>query len=881
MSMSHENDHPPTLLTTPKIEICVVKRCIVKSLSLNLDEQQRATFLDYIEKCTDIASRLSRRSSLALLYYVVRRQEMGLALPDFEKATDTIWLDWIKFGLIEFGDMPKKVAPSKSRDKAVNQPLPTPRYPKLVPSAKYKDGPVLQSEEDKAVDSLIFAEITELLGTTIGDVKREIPKYFDRIVGNLARQLSTAVKNALKVNFFAKLHRVCRYEVAEANVKGFSGYDLLVATCRGTSDEKTLPEVLRPFVNGVRDSLGLKAKEAFVIEETSTFDFPTRFAVHWFLQQRLAGFGRRKLMLSPVFKVQRQHVRLDATHLSLIMNDILWTSVANKVAEMMPKQMSKCPTSSSYPDKASFATAKAAWTLEKAEYTKQYAAYKEAKAKLGTSPLSKIEQSKPENPESLLATRFPIPNMERPGHLSKKDPVWTKEMLPELQRRRDDAVRERSIFRQTQEFKDASREYKAYEDRLHGLGMSLFCDFKDRNPKLGWAVSGSVMTDGVSLCVSYERTVEKVNKSSKEECEEFTLEKQAKRTAAKEAAELEPCDDYDPYANTCFGDALVLGIDPGRVCLVTIVCIDSRGIKTSWRLTRGQFHTESGILKQNKLQSRRYMPLAADFASLTKDGGALRASTTDEIRKYVVEYRKFEEKWFVDFALQRRESRAKLQRFIGKQKTLASFFSRVRKEAEKIMVESGQKRLEVAYGAAGPIMAPTGRGELAVPTKGTYGACVHAFTKERESDMTGDATSKHVVSLENEDFTSQKCWYTGKAYEKVYKKHDAAGKEFLHHTIEKNAPFVGANEDVEAVLKKRAEIKSKAKKRTGGDGATVPVAPISSADARDVANEVGLPQLAAETKKTRHIDVRGLSRRSRRPLTAATFLPRKLHVLRS
>ena len=435
-------------------------------------------------------------------------------------------------------------------------------------------------------------------------------------------------------------------------------------------------------------------------------------------------------------------------------------------------------------------------------------------------------------------------------------------------------MKERSMIRQTEEYKQASREYKAYEAKLHHFGMGFFRDFRDRNPKMGWAPSGSVMTDGVSLCVYYERTVERVNKTCKEATDEFAQKKQAKRKAAQEAAELPPFDDYDVDASTCFGDTLVLGIDPGRVCLVTIICIDSRGVKTMWRLSRGQYHTESGILRQNKLQSQRYSPLATDFASLTKDGGALRASSSDEVRKYVVQYRKFEEKWFTDVALKRRESRAKMQRFIGKQKTLASFFSRVRKEAEEIMVASGQKRIEVAYGACGPTMAATGRGELAVPTTGTYKACVDAFTKERESDANKPSTSKHTVSLENEEYTSKMCWYTGKAYEKVYKVYETQGdkeKEFLRHTTGKQAPVVGTNEDVEAVLKKRAEQKCKVgafganwprsgqtSKRRGGDGAAVPVAPISSADARDVANEVGLPQQSCGTKVTRHIDVRGL-----------------------
>ena len=83
----------------------------------------------------------------------------------------------------------------------------------------------------------------------------------------------------------------------------------------------------------------------------------------------------------------------------------------------------------------------------------------------------------------------------------------------------------------------------------------------------------------------------------------------------------------------------------------------------------------------------------------------------------------------------------------------------------------------------------------------------------------------------------------GKAYEKVYKKHDSVGKDFLCHTPAKRAPsFVGSNEDVEGVLKRIAEMKSKASVRKGGNGALAPLAPTEATDAL----------------KIRHISVRGL-----------------------
>ena len=816
------------ILTTQSLEICVVKRCLVNSISTRLNVNQRKRFIDYIDECTDIASRMARWASLAFLYYVVRRQEMGLKMPDFGKVTDGYWIQWMRTGLHEFG---------------------TPTYPTLMPSAKYK-GQSLQSDECKKIDEHIFLEIDDLLGNTLApstdssggkQAMRTIPKYFDRIVGHMAKQFSTAVENALTVNFFEKLKRVCRYEVENSGVKDFTSYDLLLATCNEKS-EKVLPEELRSFVDGVREALGLVDKPSVVIYENSTFAFPLRFAVHWFLQARLAVFGKRKLMLSPVHKVQRQHIRLDATHLGLIINDILWTPEAERVAKMKPDTLSKCPTHKTHPELSLYKVAKLAWAAQKSTYDEQYRAYKEAKDKLGTSPLSKIASQKTEDPEASLIIDIPLPTIKKPEDLEKDDPKWTKEIRPEMQRLRDKAINERSLRRMSPEFKDDLKKYKDYEVKVRSFALSLFNDFQDRNPKLGWKPSGSVMTDSVSLCVTYVRTITKANRTCDEELEEFVAKKRAKKKANKDALDLDPSDDYDAYANTCFGDALVLGIDPGRVCIVTIVCIDAQGVKTSWRLTRGQFHTESGILKQNKVQSRRYKPLVEDFASLTACGGALRASSSEEIRKYIIQYRKFEDKWFTDFALQKRESRAKIKRFMGKQKTMASFFSRVRKEAEIIMHRSGKTRIEVAYGACGPTMASTGRGELAVPTKGAYGACIRAFTKERESD--GLPNKIHnVVSLENEDFTSQICWYTKNAYEKVYKKYDADGKEFLHHTTGKRAPVVKDNENEAFVLSKRADNKLKAKKQRGGGGLIVPLAP---------------PESAKDAQKTRHIDVRGL-----------------------
>ena len=169
---------------------------------------------------------MTRRASLGFLYYVIRRQELGLSVPDFKQATDTYFLDWMRFGLQEFDEY---------------------RYPALVARVKLaedkRNAAIFENNGCSETDKGIFTDIVRLLGNTLGPEKRTIPKYFDRIVGHAAKQFATAVENCLTVNFFAKLKRVCCYE-AEGHAN-LSGYDLLVATCRGTI--APLPAELRPF----------------------------------------------------------------------------------------------------------------------------------------------------------------------------------------------------------------------------------------------------------------------------------------------------------------------------------------------------------------------------------------------------------------------------------------------------------------------------------------------------------------------------------------------------------------------------------------------------------------------------------------------------------
>lgn len=104
-------------------------------------------------------------------------------------------------------------------------------------------------------------------------------------------------------------------------------------------------------------------------------------------------------------------------------------------------------------------------------------------------------------------------------------------------------------------------------------------------------------------------------------------------------------------------------------------------------------------------------------------------------------------------ALARRTSRDALATYSGKRHAVDAFFARVDREARDAVPD---KKVTVAYGSAGPSMRPTGRGEVAVPTTGTYHSCRRIFGADR-------------VTLVQEAGTTAKDWATGCENEAVYR----------------------------------------------------------------------------------------------------------------
>ena len=725
----------------------VVKKCLVKSLNANLSPRQRKCFLDLVNRYTEIISRMARRASLLLLYYIIRTYETNQCLPNLEDVQDSYWHDWLRVGLEEFGNI-----------------MPT-QY--VIP---------------------FFEEVRQWMGTSLdcGDV----PIYFDRIVGHAAIGFKTAVINTQKVHLIAKLARLCKHVADGCKVKGLRG-GVVMKALRSGEVPLEWPAAIRVFIHDVRNRLSLQS--GVFLHDNFDISFSTIMNFNWWMQQRFEALGQRRIMLSPVYEVSRMHIRLDATSLYLLAHHC--TSPPHMV-ETPPKHVPS-PTTKQFPNRDDFQRAKHA----REEYNEVLAVYNQT-AQEHRSRVQKFEEkfpsysnitkNKPADPRSVINKELPVPSIgKRPKEMTD-DEGWDSE-LRERRKRRDDRLFERAARRDTVEFRRQLEAYETYEAVIHSHAMKLFKPFEDKKSKLGWKAAVSIATDGVSVSILYEKTVRVP----------ILAEEAAKRRIKKthDADLLPPYDDYDPTSCTVVDDVLVLGVDPGRTHLATVVCIDSVGKKHVWRLSKGRYYTEGGILSENCKQSKRYECLKAHFARMMSGGGALRTSRSVDVRRYMSWYSRFSGQW-LEVALRRCESRSTMQRYIAKKKVMATFWSEVRKDAEKLLRHKGQ-HVEVAYGSAVQHMKATGRGETATPVGETYRSCQLVFGKVN-------------VSPEWEHLTTQVAWETKERKEIVYKRYDSAkGTEILCHTSRKCAPEVAPDERY-LLQRLRQSVIEKNKRRRGG-----------------------------------------------------------------
>ena len=169
-------------------------------------------------------------------------------------------------------------------------------------------------------------------------------------------------------------------------------------------------------------------------------------------------------------------------------------------------------------------------------------------------------------------------------------------------------------------------------------------------------------------------------------------------------------------------DADVVAIDPGRSNIIYAVkrplrsgVVDYNAPLNVYKLTRRQYYLESGIVRANKRsaawQATSEMQAAQAALATASPKGAGVNRFLDHVSTVLAHY---DTLW--NEHLKPRWAQQRLRLYGGKKRTFARFFNRLKGTSEKVLM---------AYGAAK--FAPTGAGELSVPTSRAFKECASRF----------------------------------------------------------------------------------------------------------------------------------------------------------
>lgn len=732
----------------------VVKKCLISALKDSLKDDAKQFFLDYVDQCTTLISHMLRRSSILLNFYVTKCMCIGTNVVDFDEVKDAFWKQLLRGRLDELG----------------SEPFPD-------------DG--INAAFDELQDSL--GTSTSLWGVN------DIPLYFDRTLGHAGILLKTAVLNNLSVPLLSKMQRLCKAKAA--TIEGVSGFDLLKAVRSGATDFEWIKEATE-FVKAARNVLGLA--EGSTWYDDTTFKSTVLLNTSWWMQTQFSSLGRRKNIIIPVFDVSRAHVRFDATHMYLLS----WMCMAPSHPHPPPqrkqymsdkefddalkthKQLMACPVKKNFSTVTEYDAALSAYKTRKEDIS-NYKAAMDAHKKLNPS-LGETKKDKPPVPKDVVNQKFPHPD---PNFITKRPANMTPAQWKE-ERDRHAALmapyhKQVAEYKQSDEFKQLEKEYDEYTQRVTLGAGKLFKPFKDKSASSGWSPSGSIMTDGVSLCVCYEKQIPRVTKQRTVDDDE----------------KAQPFDDYDPSDPTIVGNHLVVGVDGGRVKIATVACVDNDRKQHTWSLSRAQYYSHSGIWRETRKKQAEYQPLI-DKLGTRPENAVLRAVNHAEIKNYIEWSASVEDVWW-PLALARRQSRRKMRLYSQKRSVLSSFWHTVHTELKAI---DDHQPIHIAYGSAVKTMKSTGRGEIAAPTTEVFASCKREFGPEN-------------VVLEWEHNTTKVSWDTKKPKEAVYKKVVCLGEnlfaETLCHTRQRYMPLVPEAEQEHMRLYKEAASR-KAKRRRGG-----------------------------------------------------------------
>ncbi len=203
----------------------------------------------------------------------------------------------------------------------------------------------------------------------------------------------------------------------------------------------------------------------------------------------------------------------------------------------------------------------------------------------------------------------------------------------------------------------------------------------------GRKFTGTLNVDGVSLCMHQSRALNGAD-------------------AARDAgAGFKPQD----------GDR-VLGVDPGRKTIITMVEVLPCGRTRVYTLSRSQYYRQAGILDARRRTEQWHegiRPAMRALSTVSYKGVGMEAWTA-----YMQVYLAHAMSLWIEY-LKPRWAQQRLRLYGGKKRVFATFFNKVERDAQP-----GQRTV-IAYGSAK--FAPGGRSEVAVPTTRAYKECSYRF----------------------------------------------------------------------------------------------------------------------------------------------------------
>ena len=398
------------------LQSCVVKRGFAGCLQENLEPNVKKKLTDFIDISSELTGRLTRRASLIFLYYITSVLGEGNNIPDLESKSQSYFVTWLQIGLRCFGS-------------------PMPDDPDLLQC--YNELQAFHNIEDES-------------GHPWGIV---IPTGYARIITYAAEQWRSSLINHYKVHLFQTMKRACRLMAGN----GVTTTNLYMEILKGPANNIEASEGQLMFIGLLRNAFNCGSSE---FTEETYFSIPVRANVMWLLQTTFASLGARKIQMSPIFAVQRPHVRLDLA------------TLADLAARFNTKGTYK-----------SIST----W---------------------------KVQNKKSEISDPEIALRSKLQITAKPKKLPGASKAQWEEITSayKAEAERIDALRREE--RNTTKFKAQMESYKQARNSIVSQAMSFFKPFEDKKTTSGWIASPSINTDGISLSIEYTKNV-KVRKITK------------------------------------------------------------------------------------------------------------------------------------------------------------------------------------------------------------------------------------------------------------------------------------------------------------------------------------------------------------------------------